>query len=81
MECLLDLTHDQRRQIGRIRFQPHAADEREQDFARVVFLPEEPLIEPLPRTIAIAQPRDTGCEQREIDGRAARQDLGEVLLQ
>ena len=81
MERLLDLMDHQRGEIGGIRLEAHAAREREQDLARIVLLAKEALVEPLPRAIAIAQPRDARREQCEIDDGTARNDLAQILLE
>ena len=64
------------RSVG-IGFEPHLRRQRHQDLARVVFLPEEPLVEHLPRPLAVAERRHDPGEEQEIDDRTA----GEELLQ
>ena len=67
---------DQRRQIRRDRSRSaRGSRERHQDLARVVLLAEEPLVEPLPRALAVTERRQRAGEEQQIDDRAAREDL------
>ena len=57
VQRLVDLVDDHRREIGRVGLEAHPAGERQQDLPRVVLLAEEPLVEPVPRALAVAERR------------------------
>ena len=77
VQRLVQLIDDHRRQVGRVGLEAHPARQRQQDLPRVVLFAEEPLVEPLPRALAIHEGHGRGDDEERVERRAARRDLGQ----
>ena len=77
VQRFVDLVHDHVRQIGRIGLEPDPVRERQEDLLRVVFLAEEPEVQPVPRPLAVPARRDRGADEHRIQGRARRGEVAD----